>query len=53
MRLDVEERTNLRHSPGADYVTPAIAAVEAHLDTTHNTVIDIQREVLRATPGKR
>jgi hypothetical protein len=53
MRLDVEERANLRLSPGADYVTPAIAAAEARLDTTHKTVIDIQREVLRAAPDER
>lgn len=52
LRLDVEERTNARLSPGADYVTPAIAAAEARLDTTRKTVIDIQREVLRAGPGE-
>lgn len=53
MRLDVEERTKLRLSPGADYITPAIAAAEARLDSTRKNVIDIQREVLRAAPDER
>lgn len=53
MRLDVEQSTNLRLSPGADYLAPAIAAAEARLHTTHRTVIDIQREALRTVLNER
>jgi hypothetical protein len=53
IRLEVEESTNVRLPPGADYATPAIAAAEARLDKTRKTVLDIQREVLRAEPGER